>query len=161
MKVKNLPLKCRIHQLYWEVLPMHGSVMVFVVFFWSCKIFEHWYFFLCQWHPVIHSVHWGMTPPPLKNTNRPYSCQVPPPPSPCKFSKPSLFRQSPPPPQYWFFLNPFQWTPRMLRFFILNPIKVTKFLVKIFQFELLAMTEKNIFAFKLFLLLNISDFSLL
>ena len=38
-------------------------------------------------------------------------------------------------------------------------LKVTKFLVKISQFELLVMTEKNIFAYRLFLL-NISDFIL-
>ena len=40
------------------------------------------------------------------------------------------------------------------------PLKVTKFLVKISQFEFLVMTEKNIFVYKIFLLLNISDFSL-
>ena len=39
-------------------------------------------------------------------------------------------------------------------------LKVTKFLVKISQFEFLVMTEKNIFAYKLFLSLNISDFNL-
>ena len=36
-------------------------------------------------------------------------------------------------------------------------LKVTKFLVKISQFEFLVMTGKNIFVYKLFLLLNISD----
>ena len=35
---------------------------------------------------------------------------------------------------------------------------VTKFLNKISQFEFLVMTEKNIFDYKLFLSLNISDF---
>ena len=39
-------------------------------------------------------------------------------------------------------------------------LKVTKFLGKISQFEFLVMTEKNIFAYKLFLSLNISDFIL-
>ena len=39
-------------------------------------------------------------------------------------------------------------------------LKVTKFLGKISQFEFLVMTEKNIFAYKLFLSLNISDFNL-
>ena len=39
-------------------------------------------------------------------------------------------------------------------------LQVTKFLGKISQFELLVMTEKNIFAYKLFLSLNISDFNL-
>ena len=39
-------------------------------------------------------------------------------------------------------------------------LKLTKFLVKIFQFEFLVMIEKNIFVYKPFLLLNISDLSL-
>ena len=39
-------------------------------------------------------------------------------------------------------------------------LKVTEFLVKISLFEILVMTEKNIFAYKLFLTLNISDFDL-
>ena len=39
-------------------------------------------------------------------------------------------------------------------------LKVTKFLVEISHFEFLVMTEKNIFARKLFLPLNISDFDL-
>ena len=44
--------------------------------------------------------------------------------------------------------------------FILNTIntiyflKVTKFLGKIFQFEFLVMTEKNIFAYKLFFVIK-------
>ena len=57
----------------------------------------------------------------------------------------------------------FLWTPKILKFFILNPIlsvKSTKFLVKISQFQFLVMTEKNVFVYKLFLSLNISDFSL-
>ena len=37
---------------------------------------------------------------------------------------------------------------------------MTKFLGKISQFEFLVMTEKNIFVYKLLLLLNISDFNL-
>ena len=37
---------------------------------------------------------------------------------------------------------------------------MTKFLGKISQFELLVMTESNIFAYKLFLSLNILDFNL-
>ena len=39
-------------------------------------------------------------------------------------------------------------------------LKVTKFLGKISQFEFLVMTEKNIFAYKFFFSLNISDFSI-
>ena len=38
-------------------------------------------------------------------------------------------------------------------------LKVTKFVRKISQFEFLVMTEKNSFAYKLFLSLIISDFS--
>ena len=67
-----------------------------------------------------------------------------------------LFRQSPP--LYCFFVNPpkswiFQWNPKILKFLILRPsslLKVTKFLAKISQFEFLVMTEKNVFAYKLF-----------
>ena len=40
-------------------------------------------------------------------------------------------------------------------------LKVTKFLDKISQFEFLVVTKKNIFAYKLFLSLDISDFNLL
>ena len=39
-------------------------------------------------------------------------------------------------------------------------LKVPKFLVKISKFKFLVMTEKNIFVYKLFLSLNISDFIL-
>ena len=39
-------------------------------------------------------------------------------------------------------------------------LEVTKSLGKISQFEFLVITEKNIFAYKLFLSLNISDFNL-
>ena len=52
----------------------------------------------------------------------------------------------------------FQWTPKYQSFSSLTPsylLKVTKFLVEISQFEFLVMTEKNIFAHKLFLPLNI------
>ena len=74
-----------------------------------------------------------------------------------------------PPPLYIGFSWPplkvrfFQWTPKILKFLSLNTIlsfKVTKILVKISQFESLVMTEKNIFAHKHFLSLNISDFNL-
>ena len=51
-------------------------------------------------------------------------------------------------------------TPPPLKNSILSFKKVTKFLVEISQFELI-MTWKNIFAYQLFLSLNISDFSLL
>ena len=55
----------------------------------------------------------------------------------------------PPPPQKNFFSSV---VPSYL-------LKVTKFLGKISQFEFLVMTEKNIFAYKLFLSLDISDFN--
>ena len=111
-----------------------------------------------------HSEHWGINPssktpptsflpiPPLKSTNCP--------------STPSLFRQSAP--IYWFFktLLPkgriFHWIPKK-SFSSLIPsyiLKVTKFLGQVSQFEFLVMTKKNIFAYKLFLSLNISDFNL-
>ena len=48
----------------------------------------------------------------------------------------------------------------MLKFFILNRLKVTKFLVKISEFKFLVKTDQTFFVYKLFLLLNISDFSL-
>ena len=56
----------------------------------------------------------------------------------------------------------FQWIPKIIKFFILNSsnvLKVIQFLVEIYQFEFLVMTEKNIFVYKLFWLLNISEFS--
>ena len=46
----------------------------------------------------------------------------------------------------------------MLQFLILNTL--LSFEGKISQFEFLVMTRKNIFAYKLFLSLNISDFNL-
>ena len=55
--------------------------------------------------------------------------------------------------------------PHYIKFFHPQPLnsshlsKVTKFLVKISQFKYLVMTEKNAFPYKLFLSLNISDFS--
>ena len=79
------------------------------------------------------------------------------------------FQVTPPPLLYIGFSWPplkvrfFQWTPKILKFLSLNTIlsfKVTKILVKISQFESLVMTEKNIFAHKHFLSLNISDFNL-
>ena len=79
------------------------------------------------------------SPPPLKSANG--------------FSWHSA---PPPPPKH----RIFQWTSKILQLFILNPrsylLKVTKFLVKISQFELLVLTEKNIFGYKLFLSLSIS-----
>ena len=114
-----------------------------------------------------HSVHRGYQPP-LKNTP-PFSCQLPPPFNPLNLQtvQAPFFRQFPP--LYHFFceLPPlkvrfFSGCPKYQSFSFLTPfclLKVTKFLVKISQFEFLVMTEKNIFVYKLFLLLNISDFS--
>ena len=56
-----------------------------------------------------------------------------------------------------------QWTLKYWSFSSLTPsyiLKVTKFFLKISQFEFLVVTEKNIFAYKLFLSLDISDFNL-
>ena len=75
------------------------------------------------------------------------------------------------PPLYWFFCEP----PPLKSDFSVNSqniktcsslipsylLKVTKSFGEIPRFELLVMTEKNIFACKLFLLLNISDFNFL
>ena len=106
--------------------------------------------------------------PPLKNTTL-FSSQAPP---SLKLAHcleaPAPFLGNPP--LYWFFGNIphpksciLQWTPKITKFFILNTIyllKVTKFLLKMSQFECLVTTEKNVFAYKLFLSLNISDFNL-
>ena len=89
----------------------------------------------------------GVSPPPPSKTPPPHSCQAHP-----LFKQPSLY--------IGFSWNIpksriFQWTPS---FSSLTPsylLKVTKFLVEISQFEFLVMTEKNIFAHKLILPLNI------
>ena len=57
----------------------------------------------------------------------------------------------------------FQRTPKILKFSSLTPsylLKIPKFIVKTCQFAFLVMTEKNIFVYKRFLSLNISDFNL-
>ena len=56
----------------------------------------------------------------------------------------------------------FSERPKYKSFSSLTPsylLKITKLLVKTSQFEVLVTTEKNIFVYKLFLSLNISDFS--
>ena len=50
-------------------------------------------------------------------------------------------------------MNPQNITPNYL-------LNETKFSLKISQFEFLVMTEQNVFVYKLFLSLNIPDFSL-
>ena len=82
--------------------------------------------------------------------------------------KPPLFREYPP--LHLFFREPtslkvgfFTEHPKYYSFSSLTPsylLKVTKFFAKISQFEFLVITEKNIFLYKLFLSLNIWDFSL-
>ena len=92
--------------------------------------------------------------PLLKNTT-PFSCQ----PSPLNQQTVQAPFLGNPPSKSLFF----QWTPKILKFLSLIPsylLKVTKFLGNISQFEFLVMTEKNNFAYKLFLLLNISDLNL-
>ena len=75
-----------------------------------------------------------------------------------------IFRQSPT--IYWFFktsllkvrsfIEPQRFSPLIPSYLL----KVTKLLGKISQLEFLVVTEKNIFGYKLFLSLNISDFNL-
>ena len=98
------------------------------------------------------------TPPPL-------SCQVPLksancPSPPFRQSPPSILVFCEPPPlKVRFFSEPSKYSSlsTLIPSYLL---KVTKFLSKISQFEFLVMTEKNIFAYKLFLSLNISHFNL-
>ena len=105
----------------------------------------------------------GVSTPPQKHHHL-LSCQAPLKSANCPSPH---FRQSTP--LYWFFVN----TPLKVRFSSEPPkyysfsslipsylLKVTKFLGKISQFEFFVMTEKNIFAYKLFLSLNVSDFNL-
>ena len=66
---------------------------------------------------------------------------------------------TPPPLKVGFFNEPLKY----YSFLSLTPsyvLKGTKFLLKMSQFEFSVMTEKNIFAYKLFLSLNISDLNL-
>ena len=66
-------------------------------------------------------------------------------------------------PIYWFFMNIPSPKNRKKSLSFLTPsylLKVTKFIVKISQSEFLVMIEKNIFVYKLFLSLDISDFTL-
>ena len=75
------------------------------------------------------NVHWGVNPPPQKH----HLSFLLSPPSPLNLQSVqalSPFRQLP---LYWFFVNPlplknwiFQWTPKILKFFILNPIPSQK-----------------------------------
>ena len=111
----------------------------------------------------MYSVHQGINPPsktplPLFLAKTPLNLQT---------VQAPLFRQFPP-----LYID-FSWTlplkvgffserPKYSSFLSLTPSyfsKITKFLVKISQFEFLVMIEKNIFVYKRFLSLNISDFS--
>ena len=106
-----------------------------------------------------NSVHWGINPPP------PCSCQAP-------FKLPNCSSLPP-------FLGNlpldvgFSWTPTTLKIGFFsepliywsfsyltpsNPLKVTKFSFKISQLESLVMTEKNIFAYKLFFVIKYFKF---
>ena len=105
-------------------------------------------------------------PPPPQNHHTPLFCQAPPTLKSTNCPSPPPF-QTISPPIYWFFVNPpnnqiFQRIP-ILKFSSLTSshllTKVTKFVVEISQFKFLVMTEKSITVYKLFLLLNISDFS--
>ena len=107
----------------------------------------------------------GLSTPPQKHIPL-LSCQAPPlnrqtVQTPL-FRQPSSILVFPDPPfplKVGFFSKPSKY----YNFSSLMPsylLKVTKFLDKISKFEFLVMTEKNIFAYKLFLSLNISDFNL-
>ena len=116
---------------------------------------------ICKMQPpdllFLYSGHWGINPP-FKNTT-PFLTWL------NKLSKPPILGN----PLYILVLQDplkvgsfsepqkYQHFSSLIPFYLL---KVTKFLGKISQFELLVMTEKNIFAYKLFLSLNISDFNL-
>ena len=151
-------------------------LVVFFTFFVNEDLRHKIIFLFCCWRSwwktkirryslflIAHSVHQGINPP--SQTPPPISCQAPHPP-PLKSANcpsPPLFLSNPPPPLYRFWVNSpppksqiFQWTCKILKFFI----KVTKFLVKISHFEFSVMTEKNMFVYKLFLSLHISDFNL-
>ena len=96
-----------------------------------------------KWAKII-MVGIGVSTPPSKTP--PLFLVKSPPLNQQTFQPPSpLFRQSPR--IYWFFKIPpktriFEWTPKILKFFVLNTIVL------------------NIFAYKFFLSLNISDFNL-
>ena len=108
-------------------------------------------------------MHWAINPP-LKNTTPSLSRQN------LQTAQAPLFKGNPPLYIELVFcelsqvkVGFFSEHPKYQSFSSLTPsylLKVTKFLVKISQFEFLVMTEKNIFVYKLFLSLNVSDFSL-
>ena len=103
---------------------------------------------------TIYKVCIGVSTLPQKHTTPSFLATTSPSLNQQTFQAPPLFRQS-----EGDFVSP----PLKVRFFSLNTIyllKVTRFLGKIPQFEFLVMAEKNIFACKLFLSLNISDFTL-
>ena len=112
-----------------------------------------------------HSVHWGLNPPPPQKHHHSFLLSLTP-----------LNQKTVQAPLFGaisrlyigFSWNPlksqiFPWNPKILKFFSsLTPsylLQVTKFFVKIFYFEFFVMTEKNGFAYKRFLSLNISDFN--
>ena len=116
------------------------------------------------------SVHWGINPL-LKNT-MPSFLPSPPPIKSANYPSPP-FLGIPFPPSILAFHKLLPPLPLKVGFFTERPkfqsfsslttsylLKVTEFLVKISQLEFLVMAEKNISVYKLFLSLNISDFSL-
>ena len=113
---------------------------------------------------VSHGGHWVSTP--LWKTPPPLFCQAPLKSTNCPSPPPPSFSQSPlcigfsrPPLKVRSFHEPQKYE----SFSSLIPsylLKVTKLLGKTSQFEFVIMTEKNIFAYRIFLSLNISDFNL-
>ena len=91
----------------------------------------------------IHSVHWGIPPPPPLHPLNLQAVQAP------------LFKQSPP------YIG-LSWTPSKNRIFsehtsyqnfsslpLSHLLKVTKIIFKIYQFKFLVMADKNIFVYEL------------
>ena len=104
----------------------------------------------------------GVSTPPSKTPPPPLSCQAPLKSANCASphfcgNPPSILVLREVPLKVRFFSE----LPKYQFFSSLTPsylLKVTEFFARISQFEFLVMTEKNIFAYKLFLSLNIPDF---
>ena len=119
--------------------------------------------------PDLTIVCIGVSTPPQKPPPPSFLPSPPPPPLKSANCPRPLFLGNPP--LYIGFLQPpslaknqiFEWTPKIFKSFILKPIlsfKSNYILSLNFPVRILRHTEKNIFVCKLFLSLNISDFSL-
>ena len=118
---------------------------------------KKWSYKSIHWRKNTQCVLGYQPPPPLKNTT-PLSCQAPLKsvncPSPPFFGNPpSILVFCEPPLKVGSFSEPWKCFSSLIPSYL---SKATKILGKISQFEFLVMTEKDIFAYKLFL----SDFNL-